>query len=56
LPTVDQVACVFCQMPTAIEANLFRYDDSRKIVYINAVANDEFKIIVPTEAREFDET
>lgn len=37
--------------------NLFRYDNSRRIVYIIAGANDEFKIIIPPNGVwEFDET
>lgn len=61
MPTVEQaMACVrVCQMLSNYyqSINLFRYDEFRKIVYIIAGDNDEFKLIVPTNGEwEFDET
>lgn len=57
---VDPMACVrVCQMLSNFyrSINLFRYDTSRKIVYVIAGPLDEFKIIVPPDGDwEFDET
>lgn len=60
-PTFEQaLSCMrVCQMLSNYyqSINLFRYDNSRKIVYIIAGANDEFKIVIPpNEVWEFDET
>jgi len=39
------------------DIHLFRYDEFRKIVYIMAGSNDQFKIIVAANGDwEFDET
>jgi hypothetical protein len=60
LLTVDQAfACArVCQMLSNFyqDIHLFRYDEIRKIVYILAGANDQFKVIIPSYGMwEFDD-